>query len=134
MMTMPAKATVMATHVRLGTGSFSTRRPEIAARNGDTLMRTNVLATVVWVSDAMKKKNVPERNRPERTPGQPTARTARGMARPCITSRTPLTNAAMNSERQNTISQVLVIDSWRTRMPPDDQQTAATTMNRTARR
>jgi len=41
---------------------------------------------------------------------------------------------AMNSDRQNTISQVLVIDSWRTRMPPEDQQIAATTMNRTARR
>ena len=55
-------------------------------------------------------------------------------ARPCITSSTPATNAAMNSERQNTISHASVIDSWRTRMPPDDQQTAATIMNRMARR
>ncbi len=134
MMTMPANATVIASHVRVGTGSFSTSLPEMAARNGDTLISTNVLATVVCVSDAMKKKNVPERNSPESNPGQPTRRTARGIRRPCITSSTPATKAAMNSERQKTISQVLVIDSCRTRMPPDDQQTAATIMNRTARR
>ena len=61
-------------------------------------------------------------------------RTACGIRRPCITSSTPATNSAMNTLRQNTISQALVIDSWRTRMPPDDQQIAATIMNRIARR
>ena len=40
----------------------------------------------------------------------------------------------MKSERQNTISQALVIDSARTRTPPDDQQMAATIMNAMARR
>jgi hypothetical protein len=32
-----------------------------------------------------------------------------------MTDNTPATNSAMNDERQNTISQALVIDSWRTR-------------------
>ena len=32
----------------------------------------------------------------------------------------------MNSERQNTISHALVIESWRTSRPPVDQQMAAT--------
>ena len=40
----------------------------------------------------------------------------------------------MNSERQKTISQVLVMESCRTNIPPDDQQIAATIMNTTARR
>ena len=40
----------------------------------------------------------------------------------------------MNNDRQKTISHGLVIESWRTRMPPVDQQVAATIMNRTARR
>ena len=67
-----------ATHVRMGTGSFSTRRPEMAARNGDTLISTNALATVVCVSDAMKKKNVPERTQPgQGDPAGPKLRTAR---------------------------------------------------------
>ena len=101
----------------------------MAARNGDTLISTNVLATVVCVSDAMKKKNVPDRNSPDSRPGLPTASTARGMPRPCIASSTPATNSDMNSDRQNTISHAFVIDSCRTRMPPDDQQIAATIMN-----
>ena len=88
MMTMPAKATHIAIQVRAGTGSFNTSLPEIAARNGETLISTNVLATVVCVSDAMKKKKVPARNNPARSPGRPTAWTARGMPRPYITSQT----------------------------------------------
>ena len=40
----------------------------------------------------------------------------------------------MNSDRQKTISHALVMESWRTRIPPVDQQKAATTMNRIARR
>ena len=71
---MPANATVIASHVRSGTGSRSKKRPPIAARNGETLISTLVLATVVRVSEPMKKKNVPARNAPDITPGQPTAR------------------------------------------------------------
>ena len=108
---MPANATVIAIHVRKGTGSRSTRRPAIAARNGETLISTNVLATVVRVSDAMKKKNVQARKVPAARPGQPTARTARGIARPCIASRTPATNSTMNALRQNTISHAPWIES-----------------------
>ena len=131
---MPANATVIASHVRNGTGSRSRKRPPSAARNGDTLISTLVLATLVRVSEPMKKKNVPARNAPAISPGQPTDATARGIRRPCMTISTPATNSAMNSERQNTISQALVIESWRTRKPPEDQQTAATIMNRIARR
>ncbi len=82
----------------------------------------------------MKKKNVPARNSPASRPGLPAATTARGIRRPCIASSTPATNSAMNTLRQNTISQALVIESWRTRMPPDDQQIAATIIIRIARR
>ena len=72
MMTIPANATVIASHVRSGTGSCRRKRPASAARSGETLISTLVLATVVRVSEPMKKKNVPARNAPAITPGQPT--------------------------------------------------------------
>ena len=71
--TMPANATAIASQVRAGTGSRRIARAASAARNGDTLISTLVLATVVRVSDAMKKKNVPARNVPETMPGHPAA-------------------------------------------------------------
>jgi hypothetical protein len=71
MMTTPAKATAIASQVRKGTGSRRMRRPASAARNGDTLISTKVLATVVRVSEAMKKKNVPARKNPASSPGLP---------------------------------------------------------------
>ena len=61
----------------------------IAARNGDTLISTKVLATVVRVSEPMKKKNVPARSAPATRPGQPTARRRAACARPCMTASTP---------------------------------------------
>ena len=69
MTTMPANATIIAIHVRRGTGSFSITRAASAARNGDTLIRMFVFATVVRVSEPMKKKNVPARNAPASRPG-----------------------------------------------------------------
>ena len=71
MTTMPANATAMAIQVRSGTGSLRSTRAAIAARNGDTLISTFVLATVVRVSEPMKKKNVPARNAPASRPGTP---------------------------------------------------------------
>ena len=131
---MPAKAIAIAIHVRAATGSRRKTSEAMAARKGDTLISTNVLATVVRVSDPMKKKNVPARNSPARMPGRPAARTAAGIRRPCMAVSTTATIAVMNSDRQNTISHAFVIDSWRTSRPPVDQQTAATIMNSTARR
>ena len=49
---------------RVDTGSCSTTRAASAARNGDTLISTNVLATVVRVIEPMKKKNVPASSSP----------------------------------------------------------------------
>ena len=134
MTTMPPKAMPIAIPVRSGIASRSTNFPASAARNGATLISTNVLATVVRVSDAMKKKKVQARQTPAIRPGLPIARTAAGMRAPCMTRSTPATNAAMNRLRQNTISQASVNPSWRTRKPPDDQQIAATTMKAIARR
>ena len=133
MTTMPANATIIAIHVRRGTGSFRIPRAASAARNGETLIRMFVFATVVRVSEPMKKKNVPARNAPATTPGMPASRTARGIARPCRATSTPTTKIVMNRLRQKTISHASTIDSWRTSRPPDDQQIAATTMNRIAR-
>ena len=93
---MPQNAMVMATQVRAGTRSRRTSRPASAARNGETLISTKVLATVVRVSDAMKKKNVPARSSPATIPGSPAARTAAAMPRPCSATRTPATNSDMN--------------------------------------
>ena len=56
------------------------------------------------------------------------------MRLPCSTASVAATKAAMNVDRQNTISQALVIDSWRTRKPPLDQHTAAITMKSMLRR
>ncbi len=50
---MPANAALMASQVRGGTGSRRIARAAIAARNGDTLISTFVLATVVRVSEPM---------------------------------------------------------------------------------
>ena len=69
MTTMPANATIIAIHVRRGTGSFRMPRAASAARNGDTLISMFVFATVVRVSEPMKKKNVPARNAPATTAG-----------------------------------------------------------------
>ena len=64
----------------------------------------------------------------------PTARTMRGIARPCIAMSTSATNADMKSERQNTISHALAIESERTSNPPVDQQIAPAIIMSTARR
>ncbi len=67
--TIPARANAIAIHVRAGTRSRSANHPASAASSGDTLISTNVLATVVRVSEPMKQKNVPESSRPASTPG-----------------------------------------------------------------
>ncbi len=131
--TMPPNAAAIATHVRVGTVSRRNSRAASAARNGDTLISTKVLATVVRVSEAMNRKNWPARNAPDRSPGRPTARTAPPTCPRCMTNSVAATKIAMNSERQNTISQASRNDSIRTSSPPVDQQTAAATMNRIAR-
>ena len=83
MMAMPIAATNSATHVRAGTRSPSTNQPATAASSGDTLIITNVFATVVCVSDPMKRKNVPARSSPASTPGLPTE-THRARHRPAM--------------------------------------------------
>ncbi len=63
MMTMPANAIAIAIPVRNGTRSPRNTFAASAARNGEMLIRTNVFATVVRVSDAMNRKNWPARKR-----------------------------------------------------------------------
>ena len=58
----------------------------------------------------------------------------RGMARPCIATRTTHTNADMKSDRKNTISHAFAMDSERTSKPPVDQQIAPAIIMSTARR
>jgi hypothetical protein len=105
----------------------------MAARNGDTLISTNVLATVVRVSEPMKKKNVPARSAPATRPGADGAHHAGHRAAVHHVS-TSATNADMKSERQNTISHALVMESARTSKPPVDQQSAPAIIMSTARR
>ena len=91
MTSTPPSATAMAIQVCARTRSRRNSHAATAANSGDMLIRTKVLATVVRVSEPMKKKNVPARNSPAITPGQPAARTAAGMPRPCMTNSTPAT-------------------------------------------
>ncbi len=103
MSAVPASAAAMASQVPVR--GISPRKAQAAtARNsGPVLMRAAALATVVWLSEKMKKKNVAARKQAEIRPARPAPRTRAGSDRPCHSASTQKMNAPANSDRQNTI-------------------------------
>ena len=100
-------------------------RPASAAKNGPVLISTSVFATVVCVTDRMKKKNVAPSARPDHTPGIPDW-TIFSSTRPRFwIASTAATKITMNTERQNTISHGSRRSALRTRIPPVLQHSPA---------
>ena len=106
-------------------------RPASAAKNGPVLISTSVFATVVCVTDRMKKKNVAPSARPDQTPGIPDW-TIFSSTRPRFwIASTTATKTTMNTERQKTISHGSRRSALRTRMPPVLQQKPAAIISTT---
>jgi len=129
--TMPASATAIAAQVRTGTRSPRNARPSTATKKGPVLISTKVLAAVLRVSERMKKKKVQASSAPDSTPAAPTAAIFDHTAPRCHQTSTAKRNAAMNTERQSTISQASAMATLRTKMPPVLQHRPAATMSST---
>ncbi len=123
--TMPTRAAEIVAQVRRETRSPRRILPERATKKGPTLIRTSVLATVLRVTERMKKKKVEARRAPARTPGRPTSKIFSKTFARCQSVRTPIMKITMNTERQKTISQGSVRTTLRTRTPPVLQQSPA---------
>ena len=104
--------------------AWSTRRPAIAARNGDTLISTERVRDR-RASEAMKKKNVRKMAVPEARPADARDR-GRGIRRPCSAPSTTATNTYERAAPEDDLPRRW-IETWAGK-PPDDQQSLATTI------
>src|ERR1051325_3394769 len=78
MTAMPAMAASAASQVRRGIGSVSTTRAHTTVSSGAMLMTTSVFAVVVSDKARMNAVNITAHIAPEKPPGSPDPRTARG--------------------------------------------------------
>jgi hypothetical protein len=108
--------------------------PKKATKKGPVLMSTKVLATVLRVTERIKKKNVEARKNPDKTPWNPTPAIFANTFLPCQKERTAKRKRTIKTERHRTISHESVVPTFRTRMPPVLQQKPAPTMSRIPRR
>ena len=131
--TVPARAAAMASHVRSATRSPMVAQPSRPAMNGPVLRMMSTLATDVCDRARMKAVEATAKQHAMARPGSPIARNVAGIRVRWRTASTASMKDAAKTPRQNTVVHGPV-STRRANSPPPLQRTAAMATRRAPRR
>src|SRR5262245_22717304 len=133
MITAPARATPIMSHVSRATRSPSSSQPSSPATYGPVEMRMSVLATDVWASERMKHVEASAMHKATATTGRPPSRHCATIPRPRTIQSTRARKTDAKKLRHRVVVQALVV-TRRAMSPPLLQHNAAQATSRAPRR